>query len=76
MILVKFFGPLAEITGMSEMTMDIVSNTEALTESLRSKFPQLSEYKTLLSVNRKITNENLKLNDGDEIAFLPPFAGG
>ncbi len=76
MIHVKFFGPLAEIVGKSEMTIDNVNDMNALLATLRSKYPKLSEYKTLLSVNKKITNENLKLNDGDEIALLPPFAGG
>ena len=32
--------------------------------------------KVLVSVNQDIAHEDLEVRDGDEIALLPPFAGG
>ncbi len=42
--------------------------------------PQIGELlhkkKVLVSVNQEIAHEDLIVRDGDEIALLPPFAGG
>ncbi|MBK7505574.1 MAG: MoaD/ThiS family protein [Bacteroidetes bacterium] len=29
-----------------------------------------------MAINQKIINTDINLNEGDEIAFLPPFSGG
>jgi len=36
----------------------------------------LQKKKVLVSVNQEIAHEDLEVNDGDEVALLPPFAGG
>jgi molybdopterin converting factor small subunit len=36
----------------------------------------MAHYTYRISVNNELTNEDRTLSDGDEIALLPPFAGG
>jgi molybdopterin synthase catalytic subunit len=47
---------------------------------LDSRYPQIGELihkkKVLVSVNQEIAHEETEIKDGDEIALLPPFAGG
>ncbi len=71
-----FFGQLAEVTGKSEMELNDVADTDALLKKLVTDFPKLKDLKILVSVDRKITKENVKLQNGSEVALLPPFAGG
>lgn len=44
------------------------------------RYPMIGELihkkKILVSVNQEIAHEETKIEDGDEIALLPPFAGG
>jgi len=73
---VLFFGQLSEIVGDSTKTLNNFSDVNSLQENLFQEFPSLKKATFRLAVNNLITNENLLLNDSDEIAFLPPFAGG
>jgi molybdopterin synthase catalytic subunit/molybdopterin converting factor small subunit len=47
---------------------------------LEAKYPQIGELihkrKVLVSVNQEIAHEETEIKDGDEVALLPPFAGG
>ncbi|MEK6632308.1 MAG: molybdenum cofactor biosynthesis protein MoaE, partial [Nitrospirota bacterium] len=51
-----------------------------LVELLDGGYPQIGELihkkKVLVSVNQEIAHEETEIKDGDEIALLPPFAGG
>lgn len=75
-IKVLFFGVIAEITSQDEISLPNVKDTDSLKETLLEKYPDIAKYKYLLSVNHEIVKGNKSLNDNDEIAFLPPFAGG
>lgn len=71
-----YFGSVMDTTGMSAETVDGPATLDELKELLISRFPGLSGMSYRFSVNRKLTAENRQLLDGDEIALLPPFAGG
>lgn len=75
-IKVLFFGVIADITSLDEISFSNVQDTEALKQILVEKYPDIEKYKYLLSVNHEIIKNNKSLNDNDEIALLPPFAGG
>jgi molybdopterin converting factor small subunit len=51
-----------------------------LLDRLDQKIPSfrttLREGRTLIAVNQETAQEDTLVSDGDEIAFLPPFAGG
>jgi molybdopterin converting factor small subunit len=52
---------------------DLLDRLEQDIPSLRNT---LREGRTLVAVNQEIAQEESPVTDGDEVAFLPPFAGG
>ncbi len=72
---VKFYGELIDITGSDSLIMTADSVNE-LRDSLFQKFPALQSKTFLIAIGNKIVSENSKIADGDQIALLPPFAGG
>jgi len=78
-IKVKYFGLLADLTGCSEEVIDAENNLSSreLQELIHNKYPVFKEYEFNLAVNQSILQrEAVKLEEKDEIAFLPPYAGG
>ena len=73
---VLMFGILAEVVSENEIIISDAKNTDELVTILIEKYPKLEEIKYAISVNHKIINKNTSLNENDEIALLPPFAGG
>ena len=73
-----FFGVLTDVTGMSqkELNTEDLEDVNLLNLHLQSMFPLLSKHKYKIAVNQKIAEHSQTLQDGDEVAFLPPFAGG
>jgi len=53
-----------------------VSDTDALKEKLLCQHPELKDATFLLAVNRQVIKENKILHENDEVAIMPPFAGG
>jgi molybdopterin converting factor small subunit len=49
-------------------------------ELVNKRYPKIGELihkkKILVSVNHEIAHEDTKVQEGDEVALLPPFAGG
>ncbi len=82
MVNLKFFAVLKHLIGKSELSLDVEKGTslEELLEKLVKDLPPLKEGlqegKILISVNQEVVERSYLINDGDEIAFLPPFAGG
>lgn len=74
-IKVLLFGVLAEKAGEDKMEVS-VADIESLKTYIFEKTPELKGLSFQVSVNQEITQDNLKLKDGDEVALLPPFAGG
>ena len=71
-----YFGSVMDITNITAETIEAPATLWELNEWLISRFPQLSVTSYRLSVNRQLITDNRQLIDGDEIALLPPFAGG
>lgn len=71
-----FFGIINEIAGCSELILVDIQDTDQLTQTLKQKYPGIIKVTYRIAVNKIMINENVQLRDGDEIAFLPPFAGG
>jgi|TARA_B100000315_G_scaffold198040_1_gene189466 molybdopterin synthase sulfur carrier subunit len=75
-IKVLFFGSLEDVVGVKEKDFSDINATDSLFKILNKNYPKLNEKTFQVAVNQQIINTNTTLNDGDEIALLPPFVGG
>ena len=73
---VMLFGSLAEAIGKSQIKIENISDTESLKSWLLMEFPKLEKHKFVVAVCKQIVKVNTKLQEGDTVALLPPFAGG
>ena len=83
MITVKLFGLLKTLASHEtdlSVALNGGSRVKDLVAVLQRSYPQISELiqkKTVLvAVNQEIAHEDTEIRDGDEVALLPPFAGG
>ena len=78
MINVKLFGLLRLDSGIREIKLE-ASSVKEVYAALESTSDTLSAEKLdacVLLVNGKKAKKNVRLNDGDELSFLSPVAGG
>lgn len=73
---VLFFGVLTDVSDVNKLVVRDVKNLKGLKSELENRYPDLGKYTFQISVNREIIHTNKALKDGDEVALLPPFAGG
>jgi molybdopterin converting factor small subunit len=83
MITVRLFGmtkSLAENQTSLSLALPSGQRVKDLVELLNNSHPMIGELvhkkKILVSVNQEIAHEETEIHEGDEIALLPPFAGG
>ena len=83
MITVRLFGMTKSLAkNLSELSLELngARQVKDLVALLEAQYPQIGELihkkKVLVSVNQEIAHEETEIRDGDEIALLPPFAGG
>ena len=75
-IKVLFFGVLAEVAQTGFKHYNDIKSFSDLRLRIEDDFPEIVHYNYLIAVNNEIINEEPGLKNGDEIAFMPPFAGG
>jgi sulfur-carrier protein len=75
-VYVSLFGSLADIAGKNMIIINGVSDLNSLQKNLVDAYPALSRCSYKIAVKQVIASGNIELNNGDEIALLPPFAGG
>jgi sulfur-carrier protein len=73
---ITVFGSLADITGGTALNPGSVTNTNQLKKRLLRLFPSLSDVPYVISVNNRIIQDNMPLQQEDTIALMPPFSGG
>jgi molybdopterin synthase catalytic subunit len=77
---VLFFGMLKDIVGRAEdrLTVEEGSSVGRLYDLYAARFPKLAEHSgsLLFSRNQEFAGRGEPLQDGDEVAFLPPVSGG
>ncbi len=83
MISVKLFGMMKSLAGnQSSLSLELADGgrVKDLVAVLDAGYPQIGELvhkkKVLVSVNQEIAHEDTEVRDDDEVALLPPFAGG
>lgn len=74
---VKYFGMLAEAIGKNEEQFEITEKSVLeLDAFLKNKYSKLEFINYKFAVNQSLVDGNELLKENDEIALLPPFAGG
>jgi len=75
-----YFAAFREAAGRDEEVRELPATTRVadLWHLLASEIPQLGAYPSMppAAVNREYVRGDTALSDGDEVAFLPPVAGG
>lgn len=75
-IKVLFFGVLSEVAKSGLKHYQDVKSFSDLKFRILDDFPEISHYSYRISLNNELINDDPVLKDGDEIALMPPFAGG
>ncbi|HEX7151487.1 MAG TPA: molybdopterin converting factor subunit 1 [Thermoanaerobaculia bacterium] len=74
------FAVLRDIAGTNELPLDLPAGTTArdVWTQLRAQHAQLAEYALppMTAVNESYAAPDTVLQEGDELAFIPPVAGG
>lgn len=75
-IKIKYFGQIAEITKIKEESLEFSGHLiSQLLETLHSKYNGLKNKDFKVAQNQELVSVNTELT-GQDIALLPPFAGG
>lgn len=72
---VLLFGMVAEKANASEVASS-ANSTHALRRELEQRISGLDKLSYSIAVDRRIVHEDVPLLGNEEIAVLPPFAGG
>jgi molybdopterin converting factor subunit 1 len=79
-ITVKLFAILRDRAGVPELTLDLPrgSATSVALELVATTLPSIRELlpRAALAINREYVPRDATLNDGDELALIPPVSGG
>jgi molybdopterin converting factor small subunit len=73
---VLFFGVLTEVTGTAIKHYRDVKSIGSLRLRLNDDYPEIIHFDFRIALNSEIINSDHDLKEGDEIALMPPFAGG
>lgn len=74
------FALYRDLTGTAELELDVVEGSDAgaAVAALRARDPRFGRLpeRPVVAVNREYATLDARLRDGDELALLPPVAGG
>lgn len=77
---VRLFATFREAAGTGAGEVDVVPGTTVaqLWEELQVQYPRLKPMSGIsaFAVNGCYSKPGVSLNDGDEVAFIPPVSGG
>jgi molybdopterin converting factor subunit 1 len=76
---IKAFGITREIIGQRELLLELPEGTTVgeLKASLYGNYPRLEALKSLfIAINEVYAEEHMLVQENDEIALIPPVAGG
>ena len=74
----RYFGQIAELVGKEEELKELSEGTtvQEVEMALVSTY-KLEDIYYRIALNQRIEeNKEIALNNNDEVAFMPPFAGG
>ena len=75
-----YFAVLRDITGQSECDLELPdgSRPREVWQTLRAQYAKLAAFEQppMTAINETYATPDAVLRDGDELAFIPPVAGG
>ncbi len=78
-LFITCFGPAREITGQRQLELDVpgVTTAGALRSYLLNTWPDFRSLDVVrVAVNQAYAEDDLTINEGDELAIIPPVSGG
>jgi molybdopterin synthase sulfur carrier subunit len=78
-IKIKYFGAIADAIGKNEEMFSLESGRISLFDlkkQLENIHPGIQNISYSMAVNQSIAKSDILVNANDELALLPPFAGG
>ena len=73
---VAFYGKFREMAGRDSIEIPPMKSVKELRDYLRNHYPFLKEEYFIIAVNHTVSTDDLEISHKDEIAILPPVAGG
>lgn len=75
---ILFFGATADVTGERELVIENSSSSRAaeIFNQILKRYPQLSSYRLLFSINQQYATGRETVRDGDELAVFTAVSGG
>jgi molybdopterin converting factor small subunit len=76
-VTIRTFGPLCAHLPVQQLSLEGNCTLKELNLLLQQQFPSIQQFPYIFAINKQIiTDPDVALNHGDEIALLPPFSGG
>jgi molybdopterin converting factor subunit 1 len=79
-VTVRLFARLRDLAGAGELVRDVPgpATVQTVWNALVAENPSLVQYEKTMSVavNAEYARMGAAVNEGDEVAFLPPVSGG
>jgi len=79
-VTIRLFARLRDLAGSGELVRDVPgpATVQTVWRTLVTEMPALGEYERTMSVavNADYSRMTAAVNEGDEVAFLPPVSGG
>ena len=75
----KYFGLIKDITKLDVEIIELDDLKLTLNDvkgTIENKYPDLRQTLYSFAINQRLVTDNMALQANDEIALLPPFAGG
>jgi len=77
---VRFFAILRDRAGVGQTSLELPADAtvSAAVEALAERYPQIRQplQRAAFAVNHRYVQGERILNDGDELALIPPVSGG
>ena len=77
---IRLFARLRDLAGSGELVRDVPgpATVQTVWTTLTAEMPELQVYAQTMSVavNADYSKMSAAVNDGDEVAFMPPVSGG